>query len=149
MTDKDRNLIAELERRLCWYRDEATEEEFDAEEVDAICVMLQKLSPPEEPHMSKAAAYRSGRRRGCRKTGRCEKNRWEQEGIRERGRKEKEIFFRKERTSGGSFIYRSVWRGAAFSEYGDLRKRGQVVVYYDFGESWIGGSCEGRNGRRN
>ena len=59
MTDKDRNLIAELERRLCWYRDEATEEEFDAEEVDAICVMLQKLSPPEEPHMSKDEAYRN------------------------------------------------------------------------------------------
>lgn len=59
MTDEDRNLIAELERRLCWYRDEATEEEFDAEEVDAICVMLQKLSPPEEPHMSKDEAYRN------------------------------------------------------------------------------------------
>ncbi len=59
MTDKDRNLIVELERRLCWYRDEATEEEFDAEEVDAICVMLQKLSPLEEPHMSKDEAYRN------------------------------------------------------------------------------------------
>lgn len=63
MTDKDRNLIAELEKRLCWYRDEATEEEFDAEEVDAICVMLQKLSPPEGLHMSKDEAYRNIMRR--------------------------------------------------------------------------------------
>lgn len=57
MTDSDKKLIAELEKRLCWYRDEAAEEEFDAEEVDAICVMLQKLSPIQEPHMSKAEAY--------------------------------------------------------------------------------------------
>lgn len=63
MTDKDRYLIEELERRLCWYRDEATEEEFDAEEVDAICVMLQKLSPIKEPHMGKDEAYRNIMRR--------------------------------------------------------------------------------------
>ena len=45
MTGRDRSLVTELEKRLIWYREEATEEEFDAEEVDAICVMLQKLSP--------------------------------------------------------------------------------------------------------
>lgn len=59
MADKDRNLIEELERRLCWYRDEATDEEFDAEEVDAICVMLQKLSPVKEPHRTKEEAYQN------------------------------------------------------------------------------------------
>lgn len=59
MTDKDSNLIAELERRLYWYREEASEEEFDAEEVDAICVMLQKLSPREGPRMSKEEVRRN------------------------------------------------------------------------------------------
>ena len=59
MTDKDSNLIAELERRLYWYREEASEEEFDAEEVDAICVMLQKLSPTEGPRMSKEEVRRN------------------------------------------------------------------------------------------
>lgn len=59
MTDKDSSLIAELERRLYWYREEASEEEFDAEEVDAICVMLQKLSPMEKPRMSKEEVRRN------------------------------------------------------------------------------------------
>lgn len=59
MTDKDSSLIAELERRLYWYREEASEEEFDAEEVDAICVMLQKLSPMEGPRMSKEEVRRN------------------------------------------------------------------------------------------
>lgn len=56
MTDKDRMLTEELEKRLLWYREEATEEEFDAEEVDAICTMLRKLSP-EEQHKSREEAY--------------------------------------------------------------------------------------------
>lgn len=59
MADHNKNLIEELERRLWWYRDEATEEEFDVEEVDAICMMLQKLSPQEEPHRSKEEVYRN------------------------------------------------------------------------------------------
>lgn len=59
MTDKNRKLIEELERRLCWYRDKATEEEFDVEEVDAICTMLQKLSPDTEPHRTKEEAYQN------------------------------------------------------------------------------------------
>ena len=59
MADYNKNLIEELERRLCWYRDEATGEEFDVEEVDAICTMLQKLSPEEEPHQSKEEVYRN------------------------------------------------------------------------------------------
>ncbi len=63
MADKDKNLIEELEKRLCWYRDEATDEEFDAEEVDAICVMLQKLSPVEEPHMTREEARQNIMRR--------------------------------------------------------------------------------------
>lgn len=59
MADHNKNLIEELERRLCWYRDEAAGEEFDVEEVDAICTMLQKLSPEEEPHRSKEEVYRN------------------------------------------------------------------------------------------
>ena len=59
MADYNKNLIEELERRLCWYRDEATGEEFDVEEVDAICTMLQKLSPEEELHRSKEEVYRN------------------------------------------------------------------------------------------
>lgn len=56
MADKDRMLIEELEERLRWYREEATEEEFDAEAVDAICTMLEKLDPV-EPRKSKEDAY--------------------------------------------------------------------------------------------
>lgn len=63
MIGNDRNLIEELEKRLIWYRDEASEEEFDAEEVDAICTMLQKLSPIEEPHRDKEEAYQNIMRR--------------------------------------------------------------------------------------
>lgn len=57
MTGKDEKLIEELEERLRWYREEASEEEFDAEEVDAICTLLQKLSPIEEPHMGQEEAF--------------------------------------------------------------------------------------------
>ncbi len=63
MTGRDRSLVTELEKRLIWYREEATEEEFDAEEVDAICVMLQKLSPVKETRMSREEAYRNIMRR--------------------------------------------------------------------------------------
>lgn len=47
MADRDKMLIEELEKRLFWYREVATEEEFDAEAVDAICTMLEKLDPVE------------------------------------------------------------------------------------------------------
>lgn len=63
MADHDRNLIAELEKRLIWYREEAAPEEFDVEEVDAICTMLQKLSPIEEQHRTKEEAYQNIMRR--------------------------------------------------------------------------------------
>ncbi len=63
MTGRDRSLVPELEKRLIWYREEAAEEEFDAEEVDAICVMLQKLSPVKETRMSREEAYRNIMRR--------------------------------------------------------------------------------------
>ena len=63
MTGRDRSLVTELEKRLIWYREEAAEEEFDAEEVDAICVMLQKLSPVKETRMSREEAYRNIMRR--------------------------------------------------------------------------------------
>lgn len=57
MTDQNKMLIESLERRLLWYREEASEAEFDAEEVDAICTMLLKLSPAKEPHRSGEEAY--------------------------------------------------------------------------------------------
>jgi len=63
MTGNDRYFIAELEERLRWYRDEASEEEFDAEEVDAICTLLQKLSPIKEPYMSREEAFQNIMRR--------------------------------------------------------------------------------------
>ena len=52
-------LIEELERRLLWFREEASEEEFDAEEVDAICTMLSKLSPENKPHRTKEETYQN------------------------------------------------------------------------------------------
>lgn len=69
MTGRDRSLVTELEKRLIWYREEATEEEFDAEEVDAICVMLQKLSPVKETRMSREEAYRNIMRRVRKEDG--------------------------------------------------------------------------------
>lgn len=62
MDDSDRRLIEGLEKRLVWYREEASEEEFDAEEVDAICTILQKLSPS-IPDRTKDEAYQGVMRR--------------------------------------------------------------------------------------
>lgn len=59
MTDHDKLLIGELERRLLWYREEASEDEFDADEVDAICTMLLKLSPVKEPYGTKEETYQN------------------------------------------------------------------------------------------
>lgn len=56
MAEKDRMLIEELEKRLLWYRDEAVGEEFDVEEVDAICTLLEKLDPI-KPRKSKEDAF--------------------------------------------------------------------------------------------
>lgn len=57
MVGNKRVLIDELEKQLLWYREEATEEEFDPDAVDAICTMLQKLSPTEEPHRKKEEVF--------------------------------------------------------------------------------------------
>lgn len=57
MDDNNKVLIEELEKRLIWYREEASAEEFDTDAVDAICTMLQKLSPITEPHRTKEEAY--------------------------------------------------------------------------------------------
>ena len=62
MDDSGRKLIDELEKRLVWYREEASDEEFDAEEVDAICTILEKLSPI-MPRRTKEEAYQSIMRR--------------------------------------------------------------------------------------
>lgn len=59
MTDHDKLLIGELERRLLWYREEASEDEFDADEVDAICTMLLKLSPVKTPYRTKEETYQN------------------------------------------------------------------------------------------
>ncbi len=45
MVCEDRELIEKLEERLRWYQEEAAEEEFDADEVDAVCTILRKQSP--------------------------------------------------------------------------------------------------------
>lgn len=57
MGDHNKILIEELEKRLLWYREEASGKEFDPEAVDAICTMLQKLSPEQEPHRTKEEAF--------------------------------------------------------------------------------------------
>lgn len=57
MDDHNKILIEELEKRLLWYREEASGKEFDPEAVDAICTMLQKLSPEQEPHRTKEEAF--------------------------------------------------------------------------------------------
>lgn len=57
MDDNNKVLIEELEKHLIWYREEASVEEFDTDAVDAICTMLQKLSPITEPHRTKEEAY--------------------------------------------------------------------------------------------
>lgn len=73
MADNDKILIEELEKRLVWYRDEASEEEFDTDEVDAICTMLQKLSPI-EPSITREEAYQSIMRRLRLENGEKEPN---------------------------------------------------------------------------
>ena len=57
MVGNKRVLIDELEKQLLWYREEATEEEFDPDAVDAICTMLQKLSPTGEPPKKKEEVF--------------------------------------------------------------------------------------------
>lgn len=59
MTDQNKMLVEELEKRLLWYREEASADEFDADEVDAICTMLLKLSPENRPRRTKEEAYRN------------------------------------------------------------------------------------------
>lgn len=59
MTEHNKRLIEELEKRLLWYREEASAEEFDADEVDAICTMLLKLSPESGPRRTKEEAYQN------------------------------------------------------------------------------------------
>ena len=59
MTEQNKGLIEELEKRLLWYREEASAEEFDADEVDAICTMLLKLSAESRPRRTIDEAYRN------------------------------------------------------------------------------------------
>lgn len=59
MTDQNKILIEGLEKRLLWYREEASADEFDADEVDAICTMLLKLSPERKPRRTKEEAYQN------------------------------------------------------------------------------------------
>lgn len=54
----NQELIEKLEERLKWYYGEATEEEFDADEVEAICTMLDKLKPIEEEPEDMDAVYK-------------------------------------------------------------------------------------------
>lgn len=59
MTEHNKKLIEELEKRLLWYREEASAEEFDADEVDAICTMLLKLSSESGTRRTKEEAYQN------------------------------------------------------------------------------------------
>lgn len=59
MTDQNKILIEGLEQRLLWYREEASADEFDADEVDAICTMLLKLSPESKPRRTTEEAYQN------------------------------------------------------------------------------------------
>ncbi len=53
----NQGLIEKLEERLNWYYEEATEEEFDADEVEAICTVLDKLRPIKEEPENMDAVY--------------------------------------------------------------------------------------------
>ncbi len=53
----DQELIEKLEERLKWYYGEAAEEEFDADEVEAICTVLDKLRPIEKEPENMDAVY--------------------------------------------------------------------------------------------
>lgn len=53
----NQELIEKLKERLKWYYGEATEEEFDADEVDAICTLLDKLEPEEEESEDMETVY--------------------------------------------------------------------------------------------
>ncbi len=59
MAKNDKKLIEQLEERLDWYTREASDEEFDAEDVEAICTVLRKLSPEPEPFTPKEQAYQN------------------------------------------------------------------------------------------
>ncbi len=59
MAKNDKKLIEQLEERLDWYTREASDEEFDAEDVEAICTVLRKLSPEPEPFTTKEQAYQN------------------------------------------------------------------------------------------
>lgn len=63
MTDQNKKLIEGLEQRLLWYREEVPADEFDADEVDAICTMLLKLSPESKPRRTAEEAYQNILRR--------------------------------------------------------------------------------------
>ena len=44
----DKKLVEELKQKLDWFTYEATEEEFDSQQVQAIVALLDRLDPPEE-----------------------------------------------------------------------------------------------------
>ena len=48
MKNENKEIIEQLEERLKWYTYEASEEEFDAEEVYMISKLLQKIHENEE-----------------------------------------------------------------------------------------------------
>lgn len=61
MADNQKDIVRELEKRILWFREET--EELDAEEIDALCALIEKLAPDEEPHLTKEEAYENIMRR--------------------------------------------------------------------------------------
>lgn len=61
MADNEKDIVRELEKRILWFREET--EELDAEEIDALCALIEKLAPDEEPHLTKEEAYENIMRR--------------------------------------------------------------------------------------
>jgi len=55
--NQDRELTEKLEERLRWYYEEASDDEFDAEEVDAVCTLLEKINPVGDKLPDQGEAY--------------------------------------------------------------------------------------------
>lgn len=91
MAKNDKKLIEQLEERLDWYTREASDEEFDAEDVEAICTVLRKLSPEPEPFTPKEQAYQNLLERI---TGEEEENKPEKEEETKAGHAEPEKVFK-------------------------------------------------------
>lgn len=58
MAYNNKELVEQLEERLKWYYYDASEEEFDADDIDAICTVLEKLDSVKDKFPDTETAYR-------------------------------------------------------------------------------------------